>query len=326
MISIVMPAYNAEKYIGEALDSVLAQTYGDWECIIVDDCSTDDTAEIIKKYAEQDTRIKFHRLDTNSGSAKEPRDQAIIIAQAEWIVTLDADDTLEPEYLTRLVERQKQTGADIVLSRMTFVDGNNNFSDNILPKREFDMAQILTGEKAVMLTIGSWMIGAIGMISRTIVDTRTQKAKHMNADEYDTRQMLLNAKKIAFVEAEYYYRNNPVSITKNASPRLFETLITDYALTELFARHFGRGSAEHKRVEAAFYDGIIAAQLKYGSKKHELDKEGYLYARELIRKHKKKIVYRHMLLNKNLDWKKRAVLILPKGIFFMLAGIIYRGR
>ena len=69
LVSIIMPAYNAEKYIAEAIESVLKQTYTNWELIIVNDCSTDATEQIIKKYQKQDYRIKLYSLLNNQGVA-----------------------------------------------------------------------------------------------------------------------------------------------------------------------------------------------------------------------------------------------------------------
>lgn len=69
LVSIIMPAYNAEKYIEEAIQSVLKQTYTNWELIITDDKSTDDTEKIIKKYQDQDKRIKLYALSKNQGVA-----------------------------------------------------------------------------------------------------------------------------------------------------------------------------------------------------------------------------------------------------------------
>lgn len=69
LVSIIMPAYNAEKYIAEAIESVLKQTYTNWELIITDDKSTDDTEKIIKKYQDQDKRIKLYALSKNQGVA-----------------------------------------------------------------------------------------------------------------------------------------------------------------------------------------------------------------------------------------------------------------
>ena len=96
LVSIIMPAYNAEKYIEEAIESVLKQTYRNWELIIVNDCSIDATEQIVKKYQEQDERIKFHSLTENQGVAN-ARNTALQNAVGRYIAFLDSDDMWLPE-------------------------------------------------------------------------------------------------------------------------------------------------------------------------------------------------------------------------------------
>jgi len=69
LVSIIMPTYNCAKFIEESIESVLSQTYKNWELIIVDDCSNDNTEDIVKRYCETDDRIKYLKLDVNSGAA-----------------------------------------------------------------------------------------------------------------------------------------------------------------------------------------------------------------------------------------------------------------
>lgn len=69
LVSIITPTYNCGAFIGETIKSVLSQTYEDWEMIIVDDCSTDDTENIVKEYTEKDDRVRYYKLKKNSGPA-----------------------------------------------------------------------------------------------------------------------------------------------------------------------------------------------------------------------------------------------------------------
>ena len=73
LVSIITPCYNAASFISQAIESVLAQSFGDWEMIIVDDCSSDDSLSIIQKYARIDSRIRYLRTDKPSGSPTLPR-------------------------------------------------------------------------------------------------------------------------------------------------------------------------------------------------------------------------------------------------------------
>ena len=93
-ISVLMSCYNADKWLSEAIDSVLKQTYGNFEFIIIDDGSTDNTSEIIKKYSDADSRIIF--IKKNNTGLADSLNMGISKAKGEWIARLDADDISEP--------------------------------------------------------------------------------------------------------------------------------------------------------------------------------------------------------------------------------------
>lgn len=100
LVSIIMPAYNSEAYIANTLKSILAQTYPDWELIIVDDCSTDKTVDIINSLG--DSRFKLIRNEVNSGAAVS-RNRALKAATGKWIAFQDSDDIWHPEKLERQI-------------------------------------------------------------------------------------------------------------------------------------------------------------------------------------------------------------------------------
>lgn len=90
-VSIISPTFNCSKFIIETVKSVQSQSYKNWEMIIVDDCSTDNTKEIVEKLADEDHRIKYYRLERNSGAAV-ARNKALELATGKWIAFLDSDD------------------------------------------------------------------------------------------------------------------------------------------------------------------------------------------------------------------------------------------
>ncbi len=100
LVSIIMPSYNTARYIGESIQSVLAQTYTNWELIIVDDCSTDNTDEMVA--AIEDARIRYLKNDKNSGAAVS-RNRALKEARGRWIAFLDSDDLWLPEKLEKQI-------------------------------------------------------------------------------------------------------------------------------------------------------------------------------------------------------------------------------
>lgn len=117
LVSIITPAYKAEPYIGQAIESVLAQTIPDWELIIVDDCSPDNTAKVVQRYLG-DPRIKLLRNEQNIGEAAS-RNRALEAVQGEWITLLDADDWYEPQRLERLLQVANETGEQVVIDLWT---------------------------------------------------------------------------------------------------------------------------------------------------------------------------------------------------------------
>lgn len=117
-ISVVMAAYNAERTIGEAIDSLLAQSWTDWELIVVDDCSTDRTAAIAGSCG--DSRVRVLRAEKNRGAAQS-RYAGVEAARGEWIAILDSDDCWEPDKLALQMELQRRTGADLLYTGAAFM-------------------------------------------------------------------------------------------------------------------------------------------------------------------------------------------------------------
>ena len=103
LVSIITPVYNCEHLIEETIKSVISQTYKNWEMILVDDCSPDNSADIIKRYSEKDNRIKYMKLQENSGAAV-ARNYALENSKGRFIAYLDADDLWKPEKLEKQIQ------------------------------------------------------------------------------------------------------------------------------------------------------------------------------------------------------------------------------
>lgn len=128
-ISIVMPAYNAEKYISSAIDSVLAQTYQDWELLVVNDGSTDRTPELIQTYANKDQRIRLFTIP--NGRQAKARNFAISQARFEWIAFLDADDLWMPDKLEKQVKQLiEDPSLDMIFSTGYIFEEGKTYSEN----------------------------------------------------------------------------------------------------------------------------------------------------------------------------------------------------
>ena len=100
LVSIIMPSYNTGNYIVDSIQSVINQTYSNWELIIVDDCSTDNTEEIV--FSFKDNRIRFYKNEENRGAAFS-RNKALMLTKGKWIAFLDSDDLWAPEKLEKQI-------------------------------------------------------------------------------------------------------------------------------------------------------------------------------------------------------------------------------
>lgn len=143
LVSIIMPTYNCAKYIGEAINSVLSQTYKNWELIIVDDCSIDNTEEVVKKYLEKDNRIKYFKLSVNSGPAV-ARNVALEKASGKYIAFLDSDDLWMEEKLEKQISFMKQNNYNFTFT--SYIQINENGEENgviIKAKKKVDYNGVL---------------------------------------------------------------------------------------------------------------------------------------------------------------------------------------
>lgn len=123
-VSVVIPAYNAEKYIEKTVRSVLQQTYTNYEIIIVDDCSSDDTYSIVQALAQEDKRIKYYQNEKNEGVAI-TRNNAIARCTGEYIALLDADDIWVETKLEKQIKLLQETKAQIAYCSYAFIDEND---------------------------------------------------------------------------------------------------------------------------------------------------------------------------------------------------------
>lgn len=128
LISVIMAAYNAEKTIEQAIDSVLNQTYSNFELLVVDDCSKDETVKMVKKFVEKDSRVRLIYNAKNSGVSY-TRKHGLDEAKGSWIAILDSDDAWRPEKLEKQIALQKRTSADLLFTGSAFMNSNGQTID-----------------------------------------------------------------------------------------------------------------------------------------------------------------------------------------------------
>lgn len=124
-VSVIIPVYNVEKYIGRCLDSVLSQTLEEFEVIVVNDCTLDDSMRVVRRYAQNDERIKIVEHDVNLGSMMARR-TGYMVAQGDFITFLDSDDTLPKGALEALYLAAIRENADIVSGTIRYMPNNGS--------------------------------------------------------------------------------------------------------------------------------------------------------------------------------------------------------
>lgn len=133
LVSIIIPTYNRAHLIGETLDSVLAQTYTNWECIVVDDGSTDDTTIVLNNYCNHDQRFQYHQRPLNKPKgANACRNYGLQLAKGQYVVFFDSDDLMTPNHLEVKLKAIKQHDCQYVIAKTAYFNHpiNNNILEN----------------------------------------------------------------------------------------------------------------------------------------------------------------------------------------------------
>ena len=123
LVSIIMAAYNAEKTIELAIESVLNQTYSNFELLVINDCSKDGTAKLVEDFSAKDNRVRLISNEKNSGVSF-TRKHGLEESNGSWIAILDSDDAWTPDKLEKQIELQKRTNADLLFTGSAFMDSD----------------------------------------------------------------------------------------------------------------------------------------------------------------------------------------------------------
>lgn len=153
-VSIIIPVYNSEKFLGQAIESVINQTYTNWEALIVNDCSTDDSELIILDYMKRDSRIKYYNLSHNSGAAI-ARNEGLYKSTGKYIAYLDADDLWLPDKLEKQTQFMKNNNVVFSCCDYEKIDENGQSLNKII-----HMPKTITYKQL----LGNTIIQTVGVI------------------------------------------------------------------------------------------------------------------------------------------------------------------
>ena len=131
LVSVIMPSYNSARFVSEAIKSVMNQTYQNWELLITDDCSKDNSVEVINKYTAQDSRVKLEALKKNVGAAS-ARNISLEKAKGEYIAFLDSDDTWNLDKLEYQIDFMRKRNLPFTFSNYEIMEENGDKQNKII--------------------------------------------------------------------------------------------------------------------------------------------------------------------------------------------------
>lgn len=212
LISIVLPIYNGERYMRESIDSVLAQTYKNWELLILDDCSTDSTPEIAREYVERDKRIKYHRNEKN---LRLPRNlnKGFGLAKGNFLTWTSDDNIFLPEALEKMHDALKSNSqAQFAFASCRTIDENGN-----------DVDYIMVNTQTAKRLIGLNGVGACFMYTRKAYEeTGDYDPIYTLVEDFDYWQRLAaRYETVAIPEILYKYRFHSGALTSTKKQEVF---------------------------------------------------------------------------------------------------------
>lgn len=211
LVSIIMPVHNGETFLSESIESVIAQTYKNWELLVVDDGSTDNSVLVIDSYIQKDKRIKLYINKTNEHGPGIARNYGMNHIEGKYTYFLDADDWIDNDLLQDTVTVAEQMNADIVTFGFVVENNGKKIKKSLSPKGCFEFEDFK--DNANEIVRGTW-----GQCFELINSSLLKGIRH---NKYKTGEdicfqmdVLCNAKKICGIDKEYYhYRMVSNSIT-----------------------------------------------------------------------------------------------------------------
>lgn len=230
-ISILLPVYNGEKYLEETLNSILSQSFKEYEVICINDSSTDSSLKVLNFFAKKDARIKILQK-TNGGTAVKSLIHGLPYAKGDYMFYMSQDDLMTPDLLEKMYKKAIESDADAVIPDMAWYHGpQENYSGISGVQGRKDI--VLSGNDAFVLSLG-WTIHGFSLRKMDLVKKLGYDDIAMNSDEYMTRLFYLNSNKIVFSDGAFLYRqNNENAITKKVTVGTFEYIITNNRIVDL---------------------------------------------------------------------------------------------
>jgi|GEM_PF-4253252 len=227
-VSIIIPFYNSEKFVDITVSSIVSQTYRDLEVVCVNDGSSDNTINLLQKWAEKDSRIKI--LDKENGGIETALKSGLPYLSKKYTFLIGHDDTLSPEAIEKAVrEIESANDIDAVRMKLVIIDENKNVSSIM------DDTRVLTGMEALKDTIIQWKIHTFCLWKTEVFKKINNITVNglMNFDEVATRYLYTQCRKVSHCDGEYLYLQHSQSVTHKISPRLLDNYAVDFYIKKL---------------------------------------------------------------------------------------------
>lgn len=255
-VSIITPVYNVEKYLREMLETLLCQTMHEWQCLLVNDGSTDTSLSICEEYVARDNRFEIINHSKNSGSADLARASALPFVKSDWICHIDADDGVDPDYLEKMLDRQQKTGADIVCPLLVACTEGLTGCHHTIPYNKKILDMEFSGPEACAKTIGNWQISGNGMMVRKTLYEGVERGPYLNSDEFVERQLWYKADLVVNANTKYLYRTNWDSVSRNFSKRYFGRLVVEQKVEDFVYEHYDNAKIRKDMLTSRLFTSI----------------------------------------------------------------------
>ncbi len=271
LISIIVPIYNGKMYIRESLDSILAQTFKNWEAILVNDGSTDGCKEIIDEYVKRDSR--FIAIHKQNGGTLLARKTGLENSKGEYIANLDCDDIYEPNFLEKMFAKIKETDADFVWCKI--IDFENSITANPSSYINDNSYSNSRSKAENLLSIFISKGVGTGLVNKLIKRNIYEKVKFPNEhivwaeDPIQTMQIIHHSNNVIFIPETFYnYRIDSATSTSKTTNLMGEEksrthkILGAFVMVKILQDFFGNSFPFNVTIDAYFKKAVLLLQNK----------------------------------------------------------------
>lgn len=309
-LSVIVPIYNVENYLRKCIDSILSQTYRDFELILVDDGSTDTSNIICDEYASKDDRIVI--IHKENGGLSDARNKGIAIAKGKYIAFVDGDDFILNNSYDLMIDEAEKNDLDIIVGyALTYYDKGN--TTNKIKKRSFEN-KVYSGGDFLSMSINSQCMSMcvfLNIYRANLIKNNSLFFKKgiLHEDELWTPQVFLKAKSVKYIDVDFYMHvNREGSITNNKSPKFknaVDIINTCYELENVYS---GIEKVKRKILNSYLLDI-------------------YLYAFYIGKLTQNPLIRKSFVINKAITFKKQIhafLFIVNKSLYYNIINMRYR--